>query len=211
MIIFVNEDRAYLTWVTHHRQGFVLDGRRKPRLDHLMIHRATCPAIKSAPSRRFHWTTGAKLKACALDRVELETWATEVTAALPAWCADCQPCLDTASASSGRGRSSKLGREILDYVLDAAVIHLEHEFPPYRLTIGDIAACFAKTPGQLRPAINRLIDEGLLMPVGQGRLSTLRLPQRIVLPTMQALRTLEAFRDESDAAIQSELKKLNVA
>ena len=91
------------------------------------------------------------------------------------------------------------------------MIHLEHEFPPYRLTIGDIAACFAKTPGQLRPAINRLIDEGLLMPVGQGRLSTLRLPQRIVLPTMQALRTLEAFRDESDAAIQSELKKLNVA
>ncbi len=113
--------------------------------------------------------------------------------------------------SAGEAHPSKLGREILDYVLDAAVIHLEHEHPPYRLTIGDIAACFAKTPGQLRPALNRLIDEGLLMPADQGRSASLWLPQRIVLPTMQALRTLEAFRNESDAAIQAELEKLQVA
>jgi hypothetical protein len=151
------------------------------------------------------------LKACSLDRAELETWATEETAATPASCAGCQPNIEAVPTSAGQARPSKLGREILDYVLDAAVIHLEHEYPPYRLTIGDIAACFAKTPGQLRPALNRLIDEGLLMPVGQGRSSSLRLPQRIVRPTMQALRTLESFRDESDAAIQSELNKLNVA
>jgi len=31
MILFLDEDRAYLSWVAHHRQGFILDGKRKPR------------------------------------------------------------------------------------------------------------------------------------------------------------------------------------
>ena len=31
MILFMDEDRAYLSWVTHHRKGFVLEcGRGRP-------------------------------------------------------------------------------------------------------------------------------------------------------------------------------------
>ena len=206
MIIFLNEDRAYLSWVAHHRAGFVLDGRRKPQLGHLTMHRACCLAIKSAPSRRFQWTTRAKLKACSLDRAELVAWAAD-EGMQPASCGDCQPFND-ALAPTARGFPSKLGREILDYVLDAAVIHMEHEHPPYRLTIGDIAACFAKTPGQLRPAITRLMDDGFLAAPGKSTPASLHSQQRIVLPTMQALRTLEAFQADSDATLQAELDKL---
>jgi hypothetical protein len=39
MLIFLNEDRAYQNWVTHHRLGFVLDGRRQPRGRGLTLHR----------------------------------------------------------------------------------------------------------------------------------------------------------------------------
>lgn len=207
MIIFLDEDRAYLSWVAHHRAGFVLDGRRKPRLGHLTMHRACCAAIKSAPSRQFQWTTGAKLKACSLDRTELVGWAADQTNQ-PNSCQDCQPFNDAVSSAAHGSAPSKLGREVLDYVLDAAVIHLEHEHPPYRLTIGDIAACFAKTPGQLRPALSRLIDDGFLVVAGKSTPAKLLSPQRIVLPTMQALRTLEAFQADSDATLQAELSKL---
>jgi hypothetical protein len=207
MIIFLDEDRAYLSWVAHHRQGFVLDGRRKPRLARLVLHRACCPAVKSAPSRRFHWTTGAKFKACSLDRDELAAWvAAEAGPALAA-CSDCQPLSADAPAPIHNHGPSKLGREILDFVLDAAVIHLEHEHPPYRLTIADIAVCFAKTAGQLRPALARLIEEGLLIPAKPATAGSLK-PHAVVLPTKQALRTLPAFQADSDAALDAELDKL---
>jgi len=206
MILFFNEDRAYLSWVAHHRQGFVLDGRRKPKLSQLVLHRATCPAIKSAPSRRFHWTAGAKLKACALDREQLAAWVAEKTAAPLAQCAACRP--DSDEAVTLGIHPSRLGREILDYVLDAAVIHLEHEYPPYRLTVGDIAACFAKTPGQLAAAIRRLVDEGLVACDGPVRGTGEFLSRRIILPTVAAMRTLPAFQDDSEANLAVELAKL---
>jgi hypothetical protein len=95
-----------------------------------MIHRATCPAIKSAPSRRFHWTAGAKLKACSLDREELAAWVAEQAVAKPA-CAQCRPDCDDEALRAKDAHPSKLGREILDYILDAAAIHLEHEYPPF--------------------------------------------------------------------------------
>lgn len=101
-------------------------------------------------------------------------------------------------------RLSRLGRDILDYVLDAAVIHLEHAQPPYHLTIGDIAACFAKTPGQLVDALHRLSVAGLIMTIGSDR----TMARQIVSPTTAALRTLPAFAEASDAELQAELAKL---
>jgi hypothetical protein len=208
MILYLDEDRAYLSWVAHHRRGFVLDGKHKPRLSHLMLHRATCPAIKSAPSRRFHWTTGAKLKACSLNREELAAWVAEQTAAPLTRCAECRPDSDAEPVTGGNTRPSRLAREILDYVLDAAVIHLEHEYPPYRLTVGDIAACFAKTPGQLAAAIHRLVEDGLLAIRGSYAGNRALSPKQVVLPTVLALKTLEAFQNESDAAVSSEIGRL---
>jgi hypothetical protein len=209
MIIFINDDRAYLYWVTHHRQGFVLDGRRRPKVNHLVLHRATCADIRRAESKRIHWTTGAKLKACAVNLDELRTWAVEESGSGAAACENCRPEHEFPSEGSKEVHLTKLGADILDYVLDAALIHLDHEQPPYRLTVSDIAACFGKTPGQLSSALHRLIDDGLI--TVDGRLSpAVPIPfKRMVWPTIRAFRTLQAFQVESDETIQSELAKLH--
>src|SRR5438132_13359399 len=77
MILFINEDRAYLNWVTHHRSGFVLDCRRKPGSRVAMLHRATCPDVKRSSGKKTHFTTGPHMKACSLDAEELRTWAVD--------------------------------------------------------------------------------------------------------------------------------------
>jgi hypothetical protein len=208
MIIFLNDDRAYLSWVTHHRQGFVLDGKRKPKISHLVVHRATCGEIKSAASRRVHWTTGGKLKACCLDRAELETWVAEETGVAAGQCPACEPQVETPPNGDGHIHLSKLPSEILEYILEAALIHFEVEQPPYRLTVADIAACFGKTPGQISPALHRLLESGMVVVPGHKNTAATITPKRIVLPTVAAIRTIEAFRSDSDSTIEGELAKL---
>jgi hypothetical protein len=208
MIIFLNDDRAYLYWVTHHRQGFVLDGKWKPKLGHLVVHRATCQEIKSGCSRPTHWTTGSKLKACSLDRTEFEAWAIEETGASPKHCPKCNIDGDAAGGGASQIHLSKLASDILEYILEAALIHFEIEHPPYYLTVGDIAACFGKTPGQISPVLHRLLDGGFVTVQGHVGTAAAIPPKRVVLPTVTALRTLEAFKAESDSTIQDELAKL---
>jgi len=78
-------------------------------------------------------------------------------------------------ADTGPVHLTKLGGEILDYILDAALIPMENEYPPYRLTVSDIAACFGKTPGQISPIIQPLINHGLLtLPGKMGPAATIR-------------------------------------
>jgi hypothetical protein len=208
MIIFLNDDRAYLYWVTHHRQGFVLDGKRKPKIGHLVVHRATCPEIKSTASRRAHWTTGSKMKACCLDRTELEAWAAEETGASPERCPRCDFEKQESASREAQVHLSKLVREVLEYILEAAIIHFEIERPPYHLTVADIAACFGKTPAQISPALHRLLEAGFVTIQGHLGPAVSIPPKRVVLPTVTAIRTLEAFRAESDSTIQIELAKL---
>jgi hypothetical protein len=208
MIIFIHEDRGYLNWVAHHHQGFVLDGRRRPKANHLVLHRATCPDIKRANSKRTSWTKGAKLKACSMDRDELMNWAVDESGNSARPCEKCRPALDTPKDGTGEIHLTKLGADILDYVLDASLVHLDHEQPPYRLTVRDIAACFGKTSGQLSPALHRLVNDGLLTMDGTQRNAVAIPPKRIVWPTIRAFRTLPAFEAESDAMIQADLAKL---
>jgi hypothetical protein len=207
VIIYLNEDRAYLAWVTHHRQGFVLDGKRKPKIGHLVVHRTTCRQIKIAPSRRTHWTSGTKFKACCLDRTDLEAWAVEETGQPPGFCSSCEP-QNEAPPHDSPVHLPKLASDILEYVLEAALIHFEVEQPPYRLTVADIAACFGKTPGQISPALHRLLEDGFLAVHGHKALPAMIPPKRIVLPTVVAIRTLESFQSESDSTIADELAKL---
>jgi hypothetical protein len=104
---------------------------------------------------------------------------------------------------------SKLASDVVEYVLEAALIHLEVEQPPYRLTVSDIAACFGKTPGQISPVLHQLLDGGFLIVKGQKSIvGTISLKQ-VVLPTGTAMRKLEAFRAASDSAIECELAKLD--
>lgn len=155
-----------------------------------------------------HWTTGTKLKACCLDRSELQAWAVEETASAPQYCSVCQPETDASVHTDEAAHLSKLASEILEYVLEAALVHLEIEQPAYRLTVADIAACFGKTPGQISSALHRLLNSGFITVQHHPSIPATIPPKRVVLPTATALRTLEAFRSASDSTIQEELAKL---
>jgi hypothetical protein len=205
MIAFLNEDRAYLSWVTHHRQGFVLECYRKPTKGHVTLHRANCPQIKQAASKRTHWTTGRKMKACSLDIEELTVWAVEQTDSEPIACSECHPVHEPESTDhEGEPHLTKLTREILSFVLEIATNHMDDSELPYRLDVSMIARCYNKTPGQLHAALTTLVNEGLLR--FSGKLENAA--RCLVFPTEQAIRTLSTYASLTDGQIQAELGKL---
>jgi hypothetical protein len=205
MQIFIQDDRSYQHWVTHHRRGFVIDGRRRSGWRDLMLHRATCPQVRSRADRRTHWTMAGKFKACALNPQELQLWAEEETGEESAVCGECQPLIEP-DAGKRVVSLTRLAAEILDYILESATIHLENEYPPYRLCEADIAACFNKTPGQLAGALEQLTNEGLVLI--EHRASHGPDSRQKVFPTAAGLRTLPAFKDADLSSPESELAKL---
>jgi hypothetical protein len=60
---FVDDDRAYESWLEGNRSGFVVNCRREPTSAYLILHRASCWTING----RQRWTTGGYVKA-ALPR-----------------------------------------------------------------------------------------------------------------------------------------------
>lgn len=206
MIIFIDEERAYLNWVTHHRRAFVMDARHRPKLSHLTLHRASCPEIKARSSRASHWTTKGRLKACASTVEELQQWSAQENQ-VPAVCDSCRP-QESVSDDPGPSTLSKLARDVLDYIVEAALIHFEHEHPPYRLTVGDIAACFGKTPRQLSASLWQLIDHGLISVEQRVRHSEVPNVKTVVFPTLAGLRTQATLAQETDAALCDQLSKL---
>ncbi len=211
MIIFIHEDRTYLNWVTHHRHGYVLDGRRRPHLRHLLLHRASCPKIRKSLGQRTNWTMGDRFKACSPHFDELQAWVVEEAAVAASLCEQCQPTVDLARDESPSCRLTKLAADILDYILDVAIIHLENKHPPYHLCCGDISACLSKTMGQLSAAMQQLVTDGLITLHGKLTKETFVGPYVVVFPTPKGLRTLEAFREQSDPELQAELRKLHPA
>jgi len=71
--LFVNDDEAYLQWLTGNSAGFVVNSYLHPSPDYLILHRATCWTI-STPART-NWTTTGFIKLCSSNRRELEKWA----------------------------------------------------------------------------------------------------------------------------------------
>jgi hypothetical protein len=207
MIIFLDEERAYLHWVAHHRAGYVLDSLRKPTKRRLALHRSTCPQIKSSASKRTHWTTGRQMKICSLEREALQRWAVEQAGTEPA---PCPSCLGAADAPpEGRpAHLTHLDKEVLSCVLEIATLHLDDPDTSYRLTVGTMAKCLAKSPGQLSAALCRLADDGFLelavkVAPGEAAPANCRL-----LPTIEAMKTLPAFQALSDQEIRAELAAL---
>ncbi|HQU45568.1 MAG TPA: hypothetical protein PK867_22335 [Pirellulales bacterium] len=204
MIVFLDEEHAYLYWVAHHRAGYVLDGFRKPTKSRLVLHRATCPDIKTSQTRRTHWTTGRHLKACSLDFDSLKAWAVEQADAEPK---PCPTCLATDSPADRALHLSHLDKEVLSFVLEVATLHLDDRDANYLLTAGKAAKCLAKTPGQLAATFQRLSEQGLLKLAGSVELRG-PAPNCQLLPTVAAMKTLPAFQDASDAEIEAELAAL---
>lgn len=204
MQIFIQDDKAYQHWVTHHRRGFVIDGRRRAGWRDLVLHRATCPHVRSRADRRTHWTTAGKFKACALNPQELRLWAEEDTGEDAAVCADCQPLIERTAENATS--LTRLAADVFDYILESAAIHLENDYPPYRLCLADIAACFNKTPGQLAGALEQLTSEHLVEFEPRGRQSLNS--RQMVFPTAAGLRTLPSYQDADASFLEAELARL---
>jgi hypothetical protein len=208
MVIYLNDERAYLYWVTHHRSGFVLDCARKPTPRHLVLHRATCAEVKTATGKRTHHTTGQHAKACSLEADELRAWAVEQTATEPVSCSLCRPHEQPQPGEAGaEAHLTRLPREILSFVLEIAVIHLDDPSRTFHLTVGDVARCFDKTPGQLTQPLAQLWEQGMITVSGRMVPGRALSPRRVVYPTAAALRTLPAYAAENSDA-EAEVRKL---
>ena len=87
--IFVNNDKAYLRWLTENQNGLVVNSYLHPSPDYLILHRANCWTI-STPTRT-NWTTTGFIKTCSLDRRELEAWAAKEVGGQLHECQICRP------------------------------------------------------------------------------------------------------------------------
>lgn len=207
MIIFLNDDPGCRHWLTHHRTGFAVEGMRSRTTRRLIVHAATCSVLREA-ARRGRATTRGRWTACAVRREEVVAWAEVEYGQAPAPCDVCRGAAasDTAAAKPAFGR---LARDILDYVLDVAVIHLESDERPYHLRVGDVAQCLRKTPGQLAAPLRRLTQEGLLT----LERTTQRGPQAelrtAIGPTAAALRTLPYFHDRDATEVAAAIARLH--
>jgi len=86
---FVNNDKAYLRWLTQNPNGFVVNSYLHPSPDYLILHRANCWTIST--STRTNWTTTGYIKICSLDKRELENWAEKEVGSQLHHCRICKP------------------------------------------------------------------------------------------------------------------------
>ena len=207
MLIIINDDPAYLSWISRHRQGFVVDSKSKPKKNDLTLHRATCSIIK--PHKRARLTTGAHIKACSLNVADLLSWALEQTGGGLIACSECQPDHEESvpTAHQAKHALTRLGRDILSYVLDWAVMYLDGEETHFHATVENAGLNLDKTVPQVMPVIHRLIDEGYLecdRPPGQTSLAA----TAITYPSAEALRMIPAFGAMSEEDLGTELNRL---
>ncbi len=99
---FVDDDDGYLDWITRNPVGFVIQCRRTPTPDHLIIHEATCILISALPSHQSTLTADYR-KIVATDPAELLQWSFDQTGSRARSCGSCLP----RSISRRRGRPPK--------------------------------------------------------------------------------------------------------
>ncbi len=199
MQIIVNDDQAYASWITHHHHGFVLDCPKPPARGHCRLHLANCPLVK--PRKRAAMTTGRRVKACALDPTDLIDWAAAMGCDTRA-CETCTPEHPPGGALAPV-RLTRLGGDVLSYVVDLAVMFLDGEQPRFEPTIEAVAGYLGKSAPQLLPAVRRLSDDGYLALHRTGSRGRLYL-----LPTAQAMRTVPAFAELASEQLDQELARL---
>jgi hypothetical protein len=71
MVEFRDDEAGYLRWIAANPDGFVLNVRRTPDPNYVVLHRATCGSI-STPRGPGAYTCRAYRKICADDMHELQ-------------------------------------------------------------------------------------------------------------------------------------------
>jgi hypothetical protein len=220
MLIFVNDDAGCSAWLARRPRSACVEGMRDRTARRLVLHAGDCSRLKKSLGRGAA-TTGGRWTACALEASESIAWCLGEYGAEPTPCAHCShreaTQVDGADDDSARddvddrNHLTRLGRDILDYVLDVAVIHLEPDIRPYRLTLGDLAQCLRKSPRQLAGQLERLVEDGLLTvgePHGRG---PDRDETRLIHPTAAALRKLEYYAARDRRTVAKDLARLHEA
>jgi hypothetical protein len=87
---FIDDESGYLTWLSRHPNGYVVNAAREPRPSYLVLHRATCGTISGTPARGDLWTRDLS-KTCSTQRSELEDWARHVVGGSVGPCGLCRP------------------------------------------------------------------------------------------------------------------------
>ena len=107
MIIFINEDEAYLHWISVNPTGFVVNAKRRPDSSYLKLHYASCGYVSSAA--RTNWTTNQYIKICSSQVEELAAWVNREVGGE----------LDRGCSCNGSVAQSKL--------MPSIPIHLDHD------------------------------------------------------------------------------------
>ncbi len=215
MVIIFNDDPVYLSWIRRHRNGFVLATRHKPTKRNTALHRATCVEIRQSKTNRTHWTTAGRAKACSESCDELIDWVHGQIGCDPRACAACNPRGDASPVTIGSSLNgpdrhlTKLENDIVDAVVESAVIHLDNELE-FRMTIGDVADYLSKSPAQISPAVRTLVAEQMLHVDPISGNSAPLLASARVIPTSIALCTVPAFAALPADELQSEIDTLHV-
>lgn len=209
MVIYLDEENAYIAWITRHRDGFVLDGMRSPSRRRYVLHRTTCETVRASKTKATHWTTGRHFKACAMDLQELVAWSMSELEKQPGFCEHCTPQrAPELGADSNDAPLTKLDHEVLDYVVDVAVIHLDAEEVSYDLKVSDVAGYLEKSVSQIAAALPRLNQAGYLQVVGNANVMGEITSSTRLVPTTRALRALPAFENASTLELEAELGRL---
>jgi hypothetical protein len=151
-----------------------------------------------------HWTTGRHLKACSLSPEELISWAEEEYGGEPSYCGDCTAGEERTPSPAAAHDLTKLEREVLDCVLDSAVIHLDNGDDDYDLTMAGLADRLGRSVARISGPVRLLIVHNLLETDRDMAPSRQR-----IYPTVAGLRSLSTFEAASDAALEKELECLH--
>ena len=93
LIHFDGDDAAYMDWLAHNPNGYVVNVRRRLSDDYVVLHRATCGHI-SAPREAGAYTERGYLKLCGPtlpDVQQAPVWCGLVSGSFTKRCAHCGP------------------------------------------------------------------------------------------------------------------------
>ena len=93
LIHFDGDDAAYMDWLAHNPNGYVVNVRRRLSNDYVVLHRATCPHI-SRPQKAGAYTERGYLKLCGPtlpDAQQAPVWCGLDSGSFTKRCAHCSP------------------------------------------------------------------------------------------------------------------------
>jgi len=96
VVVFRGDDAGYLSWLTAHPDGFVLNIARALSVSDARLHHASCRTLPRAGARAL---TQAYVKVCSTSRADLDTWVTRNARGPVRTCGTC-------AASAPPGHSS---------------------------------------------------------------------------------------------------------